>query len=800
MHKGSKCFFLALVFIFLPSLAVSFSTKNGLIYDNNGKIYHIDGVAWMGFQSSNFLGGLWDTAFNPIGTDKGVVPLMTAPWDVPGSNITSPKAGFAVKTVRLPIQGGIWHDITSLSPYPFKFKLTSKDAPMAGNGPFCDWSAGTDSSGRCIKPLGAAALLNATISQLGQHNINVMLDFHNRPGFGSGFRDGTVVAANYSLKTYYQDIATFAKTAPSNIMGFDLYNEPYQLYWFKANTSVSPAQPAWINVIAAAAAALYDNNQSLLVIAEAPGSDTLPGNEPYDPVYSTTTPLCMKAGTTVVNTSRIAIRKSSLCTNPAAPLKASYITSNWGENFRPLLDTAQSINGIPAFNVKFFRSMLIKAIQENNFSSESPDAIADWLLGKNNDGNGGHLVFAPHLYGPKAATGTAWDVGDSTIRFDWNFGFLFDAGFPVVIGEHGFDEPGGEGFFLNSIAPYFIKKGINHNLFFWTWNHDDAPIGLRGSDSNYTLIAYKEQDLADFFNATPPSARTGRICVTVPQPSGYTGTKMPVITATGPASYSFNLSSFGIPVCQNEVIAGSYTFAGSSLINMDNVTYIPTESPVVGVAEGKQTDVSMNYVRDSVGSLQINVIGETNCPVPSSQLSTIHYKSASMAGDVVVSGTTPVSISLPANNYTLSVTPETLPGAPECNVSSSGYPVSILSGQTSKAVIQYVYTPPVSGCTITARCSTWGKPDDSWAGSSCNLKINLNATLSNPVVFNMKAAGMHALTGVWNATGSLQNTQLTLTLSSVNVLSFGFNAGGLVVLPANATVKTNGVTYICTIK
>lgn len=92
----------------------------------------------------------------------------------------------------------------------------------------------------------------------------------------------------------------------------------------------------------------------------------------------------------------------------ANTLRVANIGTNWGENFRSLLDSQQSINGVARFDITTFRTQLIHAIETNNFSSTDPKAIEDWLLGPNNDGNDGHLVFAPHLYGSQVAGSDAY--------------------------------------------------------------------------------------------------------------------------------------------------------------------------------------------------------------------------------------------------------------------------------------------------------------------------------------------------------------------------------------------------------
>lgn len=785
----------------ISTTSYAFSTKNGAIYDGNGNIVNIDGVAWIGFQDSNFIGGLWNVPFNPIGSQNGVIELMKTPWTVPGSNISSSSKGVAFKSIRLPIQPGLWHNATTVQNSPFSFQPTNIATPAAGNGPFCDWSAGADASGHCIRSLGAADLLTATINQFLAQNMYVMLDFHHRPGLGDNFRDGTVVAADYTLKTYYQDLVNFAKTAPSNVLGIDIYNEPHNLYWFQSNTTTSPAQPAWISVIAAAASAAYSANKNLLIFVEAPGGTTA-NNEPYDPISSSSKAICMPAGTKIDNTANISLGNSSLCAKAPNTLRANYIASNWGENFRALLDTAQSANGVAKFNVVFFRSQLIAAIQANAFDGNSATAVADWLLGANNDGNGGHLVFAPHVYGAEVG-GWQTDANDSTIRFKWNFGFLMDSGFPFIIGEIGFSTQmpatGGEDFFVNSITPYLVSKGINHNLFFWTWNYADSPPGIRASDSNYSLLAYKEQDLYNLFNATAPVQTTGTLCVTVPTaPAGYTGSTMPIITATGTTAYTFALTAFASKLCQSSVLTGNYTLTGSVLSNTDGTQFIPSQSVTATVTKNTQTDATVQYVKAPEGTLQVNVTGGTNCPIPANQTFTVTYASGQSSKQLIVTGGTPVSTKLQVGSYTISVAPATLPASSNCNAKYTNS-VNITAGTTTQETINYVYSSPAA-CSISASCSTWGTPSDSWAGSSCNFNINMKTAMTNPTVITMPVSGISSLSGIWNATGSLKGGNVVLTLGdAVYTPSFGFNANGIISLPSSATLVTNGATYACSV-
>jgi hypothetical protein len=780
--------------IFNPTWA--YSTKNGNIYDSKGNQVSIDGIAWIGFQDSNFLGGLWNVGFNAMGSNFGVSQLLSAPWSVPSSNISSASNGVSFKTIRLPIQPGIWGSAATVQSSPFDFALTDVNNQDEGNGPFCDWTKGSDSSGHCIQSKTAPNLLTAVINEFNTQGVLVMLDFHHRPGLGDNFRDGTVVASNYTLQNYHDDVANFAKSAAANILGIDIYNEPHQLYWYQDNTAVSPTQPAWIKVIAAAAAATYDNNQNLLLFVEGPNGSV---NDPFDPVYSSSKPICLASTTKVDDTSQISLTKdASVCTSAAFPMHLTNLGVNWGENFRSLLDQTQRVNGVAKFDVTTFRSMLISAIETNNFSTTAAATIANWLLGTNNDDSGGHLVFAPHLYGSEVA-GWQTDWNDSQIRFKWNFGFLLDAGFPFVVGELGFNtqEPtsGGEDFFLNSVTPYLISKNLNHNLFFWTLNNADSPVGLRTDDSALGLFAWKELDLHNLFSSST-TQQFGSLCVTVPTPSGYTGKSFPVVTVMGSSSYTFNLTAFNTKTCLSNVLTGAYTLTGSTITNADGINYFKATQTSATVTNNTETDVSLSYTQAATGTLKVNVTGGTGCTISTTQQFKVTYSTGATTGSVTATGTTAVSAAIPVGSYTITVSPTTLPSNTSCTPQYTPS-VTIAASTTTQEAINYTVAAP-STCSVKAQCSTWGSSGDSWAGSSCNFNITSPTGLANPTTFTLNTTGITSLTGVWNATGTLTNGTTTLVLTDpVSVPSMGFNAAGVITLPTQANLVSNGKSYLC---
>ena len=105
-HRLVLIFSILLISIAFLRPGFAYRTNGGNIFDDNNNMIAINGVAWIGFQDSNFLGGLWNVPFNSFGTQHGVIELLTAPWNVPGSNVASPNNGVAFKSIRLPIQPG----------------------------------------------------------------------------------------------------------------------------------------------------------------------------------------------------------------------------------------------------------------------------------------------------------------------------------------------------------------------------------------------------------------------------------------------------------------------------------------------------------------------------------------------------------------------------------------------------------------------------------------------------------------------------------------------------------------------
>lgn len=128
----------------------------------------------------------------------------------------------------------------------------------------------------------------------------------------------------------------------------------------------------------------------------------------------------------------------------------------------------------------------------------------NWLLGKPGDPThaGAHIVFSPHVYG-KGPTGWQSDNYEiNKFRFDWNFGFLQDANYPVVIGETGYHKGSVDESFVTGILYKYLKdKGIKHNLFFWTFNSNSGNTGgIKDNGNDAKLVVEKEAALHNLFS------------------------------------------------------------------------------------------------------------------------------------------------------------------------------------------------------------------------------------------------------------------------------------------------------------
>lgn len=466
----------AIALLGLSNSAMAYQVKNGQIIDekNNNEVIKINGVNWSGFQDDNFVAQLGNDGELPFYAFPkhsepqlrtiGAINLLKDPKDF--SNLTGVNVNNSVsfKTIRLPINPTNLNNSNPIPDNQLNKKFVDPTDTKAGNGVFCRWS-----NNNCTY-LSVTEGLYKLIGELGKNNIHVLVDFHQP---APKVRNGNV----YDLNQYQEDVTTLAKAIVDNkldnVIGIDVFNEPYNLFWFQQNNG----QPAWADVIARAAKAVYSNKNTrhLLLFVEGAAS------------YEQNRVICMKG------------EYASIAPNEADYGAAYYINTNgcgdnvnsihlltnYGENFQTLLDKNEAANGNPKFGETSYPGMT--SLRDYLISTSKLDVeIVNWLLGKPNDPTraGAHIVFSPHIYGKGVAT---WQSSPqvSPYRFDWNFGFLQDANYPVVIGESGYlmSQPDDIAFFTDSVSAYLKnkekehKKGMNHHLFYWTFNSNSGDTG-----------------------------------------------------------------------------------------------------------------------------------------------------------------------------------------------------------------------------------------------------------------------------------------------------------------------------------
>lgn len=466
---------LSIVMFFHSTSLFAYYTKNRDIYDHDNKVVHMDGVNWAGFQDSDFVDELYgEIPFYALshGLGVGVIDMLTHPWNMPGHTGISQETGVSFKTIRLPIQPKTLTE--EAENRHFRFDLTDAAAPREGNGSFCArWD-----QRYCVQGLSVKESLYQLIQEFKNNEVRVLVDFHQTPAG----RNGNVVTSGYTLKHYGESIATLADQLKSrhldNVVGIDVFNEPHNLYWYQPNGG----QPAWIDVIAKAADVVYEHNPDLLLFVEGPASESDPG-----------TPIICMPMDMPVDANAYALSTHAAC---GADKYQVIFKSNWGENFKALLDKNQALQGRAVFDKEQFRQTLC--------SKTSAD-VCQWLLGDAGDENAvGHLVFSPHLYGKAVAQWQSTPLS-SPYRFDWNFGFLHEANIPVVVGEAGFrpEEATDVSFFQESIVPYLQSHSLTHNLFYWTFNSNSYDTGgVREGASSARLVLEKEQALHDLYSGS----------------------------------------------------------------------------------------------------------------------------------------------------------------------------------------------------------------------------------------------------------------------------------------------------------
>ncbi|WP_199911754.1 cellulase family glycosylhydrolase [Dongshaea marina] len=486
--------------LFASSGALAYHTANGKIYTEQGEEVVINGVSWSGLQDDSKLNGLAGNPFyqvllGPQTQGKlGMMETLTHPWDYPETGITK-EQGVQFKTIRLPIQPAVIADPDD-SPYVvpanFQGNYADKNHPQQGSGVFCKtWQ---QDGVHCAVQMNNREMFWQTLEEFKKNNIRVLIDFHHHRALGDQ-RDGKV----YDLSQYQQDVATLAREIKarnlSNVLGIDIYNEPYKLWWFKDRGSVEEGYAAWGKVIAVAAKAVYENNPDLLLFVE--GTDTGSSGDPA--LHSSDGLKICVAGEVPVDPNGYSISTDPACVDgQRVDFKA-----NWGEDFRPLLDKRKALQGIASFDRAGFSQYLTTTLTQTGTSTERAQAIIHWLLGEA-DASQSHLVISPHVY-PKQIGG--WETAPgkpSQLRFDWNWGFLGKAGYPVVLGEAAWNRNGGVDFVTKTLLPYMKTIGSSaSNYFYWAIGYLGDTTSLIGmSDGKLDPGVYAELHKV-FAPATP---------------------------------------------------------------------------------------------------------------------------------------------------------------------------------------------------------------------------------------------------------------------------------------------------------
>lgn len=483
----------------LANSASAYQHLNGQIVDenkNNEKVL-IDGVNWSGFQDTKFVDQLTGAIpLYPIAKEHqdpvplGVIDMLKNPEKFPDKTGVNSSNAVSFKTIRIPINPTNLNDSGSLSKINMGLVDPREGKHNTGNGVFCkEWNVNG-----CTQWLSVTESLYKLIAELGKNNIRVIVDFHQPPPPTNRLNGFVVVEGLYSLDDYRKDVAQLATALKGfdNVIGIDVFNEPNQLFWFEPNKNavekygpnngkIQP-QPAWADVIAIAAEEIHKNNPKLMLFVEGIG-----GEGPDTKICKTGS---MQNIPPAENTQVYWLAQND-CGDGIASI---HFGANWGENFRSLLDVDAAKLGNPKMGT---------ALRDYLTSTSKLDIeVVNWLLGKPDDATraGAHIVFSPHVYG-KGPAGWQSGSGTSPYRFDWNFGFLHDAGYSVVIGETGYHQPSEDEPFVTGILyDYLKKKGINHNLFFWTFNSNSGDTGgIRKNGDDAQLVVEKEAALHNLF-------------------------------------------------------------------------------------------------------------------------------------------------------------------------------------------------------------------------------------------------------------------------------------------------------------
>ena len=468
------------------SNAWAYYTDQTKIYTDKGEQVAINGINWSGFQDAGFIDEVYGSIpfYALTGkSDLGLMDLLKNPEKFSlETGVTSANA-VSFNTIRLPIAPNTVGNTTANT--HFRLDLTDPNHPNEGNGVFC----ASFSKDACQTGMSVGDSLLQVISEFKQQNIRVLLDIHQT----DQGRNGNVQSTD-SDNQYLAGLLQSAKAKSlDNIIGVDVFNEPHNLDWYRA----SGTQPSWVSYIAEVANVVYDNNPSLLLFVEGTSG-------PID-----STPVCLSqvpAGIstcTPQNTKWACLDTQTQCLSGQ---QAVQFLANWGEDFKPLLKQTSVGAGdgdVAQMDISRFRRAIENAlVTGRHLDAEKATAIADWLLGTNDQpAHAAHLVFSPHVYGQHVASWQT-DPSQSVTRFDNNWGFLLNSGYPVVLGESGYDPnyQSDVDFFEKSLMPYLQKKDLSHNLFYWTFNTNSGDTGGVRQDANTAkLVLQKEQDLHDLY-------------------------------------------------------------------------------------------------------------------------------------------------------------------------------------------------------------------------------------------------------------------------------------------------------------
>jgi hypothetical protein len=761
----------------------SFYTKNAAIYNSNNVLVTIDGISWSGFQDSKILQGLASNPFYALGNAPtyfnktyGMLDALVNPWDFADTGTTK-TTGVSFKTVRIPIQPGVLYDTNGQ--IDINRSLAYKGDPTKGNGVFCKtWESSGNACAVTVSPKEAFWI---TLQEFKKKNVLVLIDFHHKYGYGDGYRDGSV----YDLKQYEADLTLMLDEIKArnltNVVGIDVFNEPHRLYWYKSNGD----QPSWIKVIASAAKIIQQKNPDLLLFVEGPGQGS---GDPDQPV------ICVKTTDIVPNDEAYSVSADS--GNCATDSKRVEFKGNWGEDFKPLLDAANAKKNTPSFNRTLFEQQLI--------NSGLSSTAASWLMG-DAGANNAHLVFSPHVYPREVATWESAPGKPSDLRFDWTWGFLKKAGYPIVLGEASWKSAEGLAFFEKSLVPYMKKNAMANNLFFWAVGYLGDTISMIDPNSAQ-LNLQAQQVLHNLFNQNISSGRLD-ISFTNPGFSLKDSTDVTVKETNQSYSCAYQGCSLELPVgSYNLLVNPTYqidlsihqiyfvkAMTSLSAFKITNGITTLLNTTLEGQQQGSQPATNVQY--------KINLLNENSLPVSNAAItSTIKFTSdtntqTSVDCAVVNGSCSNVLFNQNINNKTGVFSNETYTAALPTTLTVNGKLYSLVTEKSDKkitvgttpvnvtlnAFYQYnIITPPT-----TQNCSVNLVMQNRWGngaviqGTLTNTSKTAIKNVTIKLSFNNSEVTNPHITGLWIGNNStvIENagtfTLNTQTYDSYNGLAAG---------------------------